>query len=423
MSSIAVVTLMIGIPANLASSAMMPDLRVLQDAITPEVYFPAAAVAACIILFGFILVYILRAGSAVRQRTPATSPEKFSKFFNQSDVGIGVIDAKGFFVLSNQSLQDLTGYTATQLSTIGFRSLFADRDDYVEPSKVAGMLDQFGESHQVFLRHRSGDLVRIRFLVLPAPSTIHEDAEVLLIEAASQEGGGADDKPEKSDSLELARATFFASLNHELKTPLTVILGNASLLAEEQRYSPELVDAIITSGKRLLNELDGLLLLSQTGSSVDQSNSCWTDLKSVVLGVVSDYQRQIKSLNLTVDVTAVEDVQANIDHIAFHRLISLLLDFAIHQNRDAGLKVGLSIVDGQFLLSAHRDTSVTEHSEYRSTSDVGRDSGVAVATKLARSLGGFVKFGSPNESSLFDLTLPVDTASDQHASVPVGRAA
>lgn len=411
----------------LSSVAQTLDLLVNgvpQDAVPPEVYFPAVAVASCILLFGFILVYILRVGTSVR-RPSSTTPEKFSGFFDQSDVGIGVVDAKGFMVQSNESMQHLTGYSATELSTIGFRSLFADKNDYVEPSKVAGMLDRFGESHQVFLRHRSGNLVRIRFLVLPAPDAVLEDAQVLLIEAASgDDGGRGGEKPEEGDALHDARDSFLASLNHELKTPLTVILGNASLLAEEERYSPELVSAILASGKRLLNELEGLLLLADASTSTDEMKSAPAELHTIVGGVVSDYKRQVTELGVDVDSTGLQAVAGDVDHIAFHRLVSLVIDFALH--RSAGGTMSVSLAQAGHLVTLTVGMPVVARtSKLQASTSPNHDSGLAIASRLAEELGGVVTLheSANGQPVVLDATIPVHSSLESEIPVPVGRAA
>lgn len=394
-----------------------------QDAVPPEVYFPAVAVASCIILFGFILIYILRIGSSAR-RPSTTTPEKFSGFFNQSNVGIGVVDASGFMVQSNQSMQHLTGYSATELSTIGFRSLFADKDDYVEPSKVAGMLDRFGESHQVFLRHRSGNLVRIRFLVLPAPDEIMDNAQVLLIESASGDDGGNGERTDGTDSLYDARDSFLASLNHELKTPLTVILGNASLLMEEEKYSPDLVHAILASGKRLLNELEGLLLLADASTTSATRQSAPSELDTVVRSVISDYRRQLNELSVEVNSDGIKEISGDIDHIAFHRLVSLAVDFALQRSSGATMDVSLDRAGHMVTMTVKMPVVVRTSSLLARTSPEN-DAGLVIASRLAEELGGAVTLHESEDGRpvVLDVTVPVYSPREADIPVRIGRAA
>ena len=399
-----------------ALSQSLQTMRI-QQAVDPEVWFPAAAVSACIILFGLILIYILRMGSVVRKPRNSTTPERFSSFFSQTEVGIGVIDADGFIVLSNKALQDLTGYTATQLTTIGFSSLFADRNDYVEPSKVAGMLDKFGESHQVFLRQRNGALVRVRFLVLPSPPAIKDDAEVLLVEAASAEGGGGGDQLPEDDSLQNAKDSFLASLNNDLKTPLTVILGNASILASEKMYCADLVDAILESGQRLLNELDGLLLAQRANSSVGVFLPVAVD--SIVLDAVADCSRKAAARNVEIDTTALERFHGSLNHIAFHRLINLLLDVSIDHVRSGRITVSLNQATASFelVLNGSGGHSIQEGMPVES------DRRVAIAGSLATHM--FAKLGSKSEpgSPAFTIVVPFEPSGLVAVANSIGKAA
>ena len=397
----------------------------IQDAISPEVYFPAIAIASCVILFGLVLVYILRFGSGLNIPKETTSPEKFSEFFNKAEVGIGVIDAEGFVVLSNKSLHDLTGYSATQLTTIGFRSLFADREDYVEPSKVAGMLDRFGESLQVFLRHRNGSLIRVRFLVLPAPLAIRENAEVLLIETASAEGGGGGQEvTDIGDSLQVAKDTFLASLNNDLKTPLTVMLASASMLADEKTYSPELVSAILESGQRLLNELDGLLILANNDAAerADSVESFEFNLRPWILETIETYRSQASTKNISIDVSGISESVVPIpNHITFLRLINLILDFSIDSMPAGKVAIGVDHVGSELSFSVR--STIDDVDDHR-LSMLRTDNRLDIARKLAMKLSADMSVECIGDSEI-DISITLATESWRITGVPpsLGKAA
>ncbi|NND73235.1 MAG: HAMP domain-containing histidine kinase [Rhodothermales bacterium] len=382
----------------------------LQQSVDAEVWFPAVAIAACIILFGLIIIYILRIGSGIQKPQNSTSKENFSEFFNQAEVGIGVIDEEGFFVLCNKSLQDLTGYTATQLTTIGFSSLFADRSDYVEPSKVAGMLDRFGESHQVFLRQRTGALIRVRFLVLPSPPAIRENAEVLLIEEASADHGGGGEELSESDSLQNAKDSFLASLNHDLKTPLTVILGSASMLASEKAYSPELVEAILESGQRLLNEIDGLLLAKS--HRPDAAEFLPINVHRIVSEVVADYEGRAENNNISID-TRLDNIHGSLNHIALQRLIHLLLDITIDRTKSGSIHLSLEHDSASFMMSITPGVVSTDGKIL----PVEVDRRVILAAELAHHLSARLTTTSDAGDFGFSLVVPYK----EQALVPVSR--
>lgn len=85
------------------------------------------------------------------------------------------------------------------------------------------------------------------------------------------------------------KSELVATLSHELKTPLTSILGNHSLLAELEELSPDgqrSLGAIDRSAHRIMRVVDDLMLLAQVEDPVHQPRLRPVDLGSIVDDVV-----------------------------------------------------------------------------------------------------------------------------------------
>jgi signal transduction histidine kinase len=71
---------------------------------------------------------------------------------------------------------------------------------------------------------------------------------------------------EVAENASRAKSTFLANISHELRTPMTAILGFAQLLCQESNLNPEqqqYATTIDRSSKQLLNLIDGILDISK----------------------------------------------------------------------------------------------------------------------------------------------------------------
>jgi signal transduction histidine kinase len=144
------------------------------------------------------------------------------------------------------------------------------------------------------------------------------------------------------------RASFLANISHELKTPLTHILGFSELLKMEaggklQEASRKYADYIYTSGKDLLELINSMLEVSRSASVAD------LEMKEfLVPAVVSEVVKKIrpdadkKEQTLQVDIDeGIETLRA--DRNMFSQMLTSLLSNAVKFTPENGLvKLGLT---------------------------------------------------------------------------------
>ncbi len=99
------------------------------------------------------------------------------------------------------------------------------------------------------------------------------------------------EKEEKEKTLKLYE-TLLNSLSHELRIPITTIIGSVDTLQENKNFlseknKEELLDEIQTAGLRLNAQVENLLNMSRLESGSVQLNKDWTDLNELIYMCIS----------------------------------------------------------------------------------------------------------------------------------------
>lgn len=143
------------------------------------------------------------------------------------------------------------------------------------------------------------------------------------------------------------KENFLASTSHELRTPITNILGFTDLVREEAP-SPlhSHLDVIATNGRRLLRTLNALLDLASLRAGEMVPNYERVNVLLTVLGVVKEMRpgAHEKGLALEVDVPRTA-VYARIDERFLEQILRNLLDNAIKFTSDGEVWVRLTTSD------------------------------------------------------------------------------
>ncbi len=116
---------------------------------------------------------------------------------------------------------------------------------------------------------------------------------------------------QKLQELDKLKSQFLSVATHELRTPLSVILGYNSMLVEslEDRLNAEEQQTLresIASCKRLIRLVNSMLDVSQIESGKMRMSFTTADIRDVVSGVVATMQQEARRrrLNLTLELPA-----------------------------------------------------------------------------------------------------------------------
>jgi signal transduction histidine kinase len=139
---------------------------------------------------------------------------------------------------------------------------------------------------------------RVTLLVSAAPVFAEDGGRVGAVEVIS------DISARKEH--ELARETFIGVLSHELRTPITTIFGNATLLTDRPGLSAstrdDLVEGIAAEAARLHEMVEDLLVLARVERGIDLAAGEPVLLTHLVRGLVAAEQRNHPEIAYTLDV-------------------------------------------------------------------------------------------------------------------------
>lgn len=220
-----------------------------------------------------------------------------------------------------------------------------------------------------------------------------------------------------------AQQQFLSDASHELKTPLTVILSSADLLAEstsEDTAAQPYVDNIRSESRRMRALVENMLTLSRSEGESMPLRLAETDLSDLVADTALHFEPVAFEAGRHLSDRIAPGVSALCDAEQIRRLLAILLDNAI-KYAPAGSEVALRLQrDGRHILlevenggepipAEHlphlfdrfyrADTSRSDHGSF--------GLGLAIAQSIARQHGGVIRCRSDEQGTCFTATLPL----------------
>ena len=216
-------------------------------------------------------------------------------------------------------------------------------------------------------------------------------------------------------SLEAARAgerRFLADASHELRTPVTTLLGNVEFAARHGA-DPEVLEELQRDARRLARLVDDLLVLERGDAGV--SSAAEVDLGDVVRGVADAHASSAAEKGGgRVGVAGVEHALVRGDHDALARALENLVDNALVHGPEGGrVTISLSRVNGLALVTVRDEGPGPDPADrdrlferfWRGAGASGRPGsglGLSIVSAIVDRHGGTVKV----DGSAFTLELP-----------------
>jgi len=235
----------------------------------------------------------------------------------------------------------------------------------------------------------------------------------------------------KAEAATLVKSDFLATMSHEMRTPLTAIIGFAetTLFSEqtiEQRQNA--IQTIIRSGKHLLQIINNILDLSKVEANkldIEQVELMPFELLADVEKLVRPSAEE-KGLGFSINYMFPLPKSIINDPLRIRQILINLCNNAIKFTEEGYVLVNVSsnVEDGTLLFEV-ADTGIGINEEqqkyifdaYRQADSSttrrfgGTGLGLSLSKELAVNLGGSLKVESElGEGSKFKLTLPFDTS-------------
>ena len=220
------------------------------------------------------------------------------------------------------------------------------------------------------------------------------------------------------------RTSILTNITHEVRTPLTVILGFTSMLRKgvEPRYR-RFVDLMERSGRRLMLMLDTVLDLAQLEAGTLRLEAEPFDVVELVHNEIERFHSYVqeKGLNLHVEEQPTSrPLLAYVDQNIFGRVLGTVMDNAIKFTEEGGIFVSFEAAPDHVHVQV-RDTGIgisadflphlfdefAQESTGLERTHQGSGLGLTVARRLLEAAGGSIHVDSEKGTgSRFTLVVP-----------------
>jgi signal transduction histidine kinase len=239
------------------------------------------------------------------------------------------------------------------------------------------------------------------------------------------------DLAEKGEQLEIAnrhKSQFLANVNHELRTPVSAIIGYARLVlrATEGQVSQlqrENLQDLLRNAERLLNQIDSLLEFSKIEAGKIDVHVEQVKVNDVIEGAISTIEPTLNGAHVQIIREIGADLPVlNTDREKLGQVLLNLLDNAVKFTDRGQIKIVASRQNGSLKLIVS-DTGIGipkeelhkifEEFQRGDSSGIknyrGTGLGLAIVKKFVNLLGGEVAVESEvGKGSIFTVTLPLD---------------
>ena len=128
---------------------------------------------------------------------------------------------------------------------------------------------------------------------------------------------------------------FITDANHELKTPLTLILANVEI-AEDELGKNEWLDDIKVEGHRMTELVNQLVALSRMDEENPKMSVDEFEFGALVFDTVSEFESLAKDRGKNITVSVDRSIKYSGDEMLLHRLVGILLDNAVKYCDEGG---------------------------------------------------------------------------------------
>ena len=325
------------------------------------------------IFIGILAGYLARK-TRNKEKLLIRREEKSRVLFNLLKDFSTAMDAKTICNLATKSIQELLDSEVkillvddnklSRVTTIGediFEKEYALAHWSFDNKKIAGWsTETLSQSNCLSLPITAPD--RILGILLFYPSTYQQkitiDEDILLNSICFQLGNALEHilLQEQTQSINLFKEseklhqTLLNSVSHEMRIPLTAIMGSVSALQDKNIQNDQekisiLNQSILDSSNRLNRVIENLLNMNRLDSGLLTLKKEWIEVADLVQSVIS--QIKIKNKSITI-IELTPKVYLNCDEALLeHALMNLLLNAITYSKINSIIKVEIEVVDNK----------------------------------------------------------------------------
>lgn len=234
---------------------------------------------------------------------------------------------------------------------------------------------------------------------------------------------------QEAEAADRAKTTFLANVNHELRTPLSIILSSSELMSYDKTLSPkqrERLSVINQSVEHLLDLINEVLELAKLEAKAETVETQPMSLRQLLYNLLEMFEPQAieKRIQFGLDCAADLPDWIQTDERKLRRVLINLLTNALKFTNHGGITLRVSSVNSRMLRFQVEDTGVgiAEHeieslfrafmqTESGRRSGKGSGLGLSISQQLLHLLGTRLQVQStPNVGTTFWFDLAIEPA-------------
>jgi two-component system phosphate regulon sensor histidine kinase PhoR len=263
---------------------------------------------------------------------------------NHMNQGICVLNEDAKIVLLNSYLKGLYNFNIDYNINKDFRYLFRDEEIQKAIKKVYE-----DKNNQLLTTQIDGNYYSVS--IIYSEKDYSDKATVILIYSDITE----------SKNIEILKRDFFVNASHELKSPLTTIIGSADLIANDmasdEATRKDLINRISSEANRMNNLVLDMLALSEQENKNSNKEKKVVNVQSTVEEVINNLLVFAQKNNIEI-ITDICDANIYINYEEIYQLVKNLLENAIKYNKNKG-KVWINVeVDNVYLIISVKDNGI-----------------------------------------------------------------
>ena len=368
------------------------------------------------------------------------SEYKLQQLFDLSPLGICLLTMTGEFIEVNPAFETMMGYSKAELTQLNNLQLTPEKHhDYAKIQMFAMYEQGFTNPFELELIHKDGSHFPVMINSVRIRDSDGKDYHYTIIQDIT-ERKHTEQKlkaaKEQAEELSTLKTHFISTISHELRTPMTTIIGYAelALVREPSETTRPFLTIIDRAAKNLLALLNDILDFTKLQTKQDQLYIAEFDLQLLLNNLKNDFSMMAekKELLFTVeqssalpnvnvpntligDADKLKRVFINLignalkfTHVGKITLIvrlkqmsssHALLDFSV---RDTGIGIAEKDHDKLFKLFSQVDSS--DNRQYE-----GTGLGLAISDELVHIMGGKISVDSRvGEGSIFSFSLNIE---------------
>ncbi len=377
-----------------------------------------------------VAAYIVRAKAEELLRS---SENRFRTLIQKGSDVITVMNQDGVFLYVSPSVSKVLGYTEKELEgKSAFEFVHEDDLDSIKKAfqKVLDREDEEIVAECRFL-NKNGKWVHLESIGSNLTMDPSLGGVVINSRDISDRKRFQQDlirAKESAEAMSRVKTALLANMSHEMRTPLTGILGFATILESElpESEARDMATRIHASGQRLMETIESVLDLVKLEADKVRVQLERTNIIDEVKRNVSLHMRPARHKDLALEVKSeLDELFIDIDRQLFGRILYNLLSNAIKYTDEGSVEVIVSterdLLDAWVLIDI-KDTGIgistdflprvfdefQQESSGYSRKYEGTGLGLTISRKLARIIGGAISVKSKKgEGSTFTVRVPL----------------